>query len=219
MIAGNGAAIVWMWLHDGGISGVHGRPEAFTSLGRITGLLGVYLALLQVLMLSRLAAVGAARRLRQADGLAQGKRQAVRVADRCACPADHRGLLARRQAHVRARVLTLAGRLPGNGHGDDRHGHHGACRAQLDHDRSPADEVRELVLRALHRLCRHRARLPAPAADRQRIRRPPRAGGLLDIAVRRNARDLARLPRRPPDAKRGEAQTSGEERHGTRRRV
>src|SRR5271165_1299431 len=55
VVAGNGAAIVWMWLHDGGISGVHGRPEALTSLGRITGLLGVYLALLQVLMLSRLA--------------------------------------------------------------------------------------------------------------------------------------------------------------------
>ena len=55
LIAGNGAVIVWMWLHDGGISGVHGRPEALTSLGRITGLLGVYLALLQVLMLSRLA--------------------------------------------------------------------------------------------------------------------------------------------------------------------
>jgi predicted ferric reductase len=55
IVAGNGAAIVWMWLHDGGISGVHGRPEAFISLGRITGLLGVYLALLQVLMLSRLA--------------------------------------------------------------------------------------------------------------------------------------------------------------------
>jgi len=55
IVAGNGAVIVWMWLHDGGISGVHGRPEAFTSLGRITGLLGVYLALLQILLLSRLA--------------------------------------------------------------------------------------------------------------------------------------------------------------------
>src|ERR1019366_1310460 len=48
IIAGNGAVIVWMWLHDGGISGVHGRPEAFTSLGRLTfghefsRLLGVY---------------------------------------------------------------------------------------------------------------------------------------------------------------------------------
>lgn len=54
MLAGNGAFIVWMWLHGGGISGVHGRAEAFTSLGRITGLIGVYLALVQVLMLSRL---------------------------------------------------------------------------------------------------------------------------------------------------------------------
>jgi len=55
IVVGNGALIVGMWLHDGGISGVHGRPEAFTSLGRITGLLGVYLALLQILLLSRLA--------------------------------------------------------------------------------------------------------------------------------------------------------------------
>jgi predicted ferric reductase len=54
LLAGNGAFIVWMWLHAGGISGVHGRAEAFTSLGRITGLLGVYLALVQVLMISRL---------------------------------------------------------------------------------------------------------------------------------------------------------------------
>lgn len=55
LVAGNAAAIVWLWLHGGGISGVHARAEAFTSLGRITGLMGVYLALLQVLMLSRLA--------------------------------------------------------------------------------------------------------------------------------------------------------------------
>ncbi len=55
IVAGNGAVIVWMWLHDGGISGVHGRPEALTTLGRITGLLGVYLALLQILLVSRLA--------------------------------------------------------------------------------------------------------------------------------------------------------------------
>jgi predicted ferric reductase len=54
LLAGNGVFIVWMWLHGGGISGVHGRAEAFTSLGRITGLIGVYLALVQLLMLSRL---------------------------------------------------------------------------------------------------------------------------------------------------------------------
>lgn len=54
LVAGNCLFIFWMWLHAGGISGVHGRAEAFTSLGRITGLIGVFLALVQVLLLSRL---------------------------------------------------------------------------------------------------------------------------------------------------------------------
>ncbi|MHB1538345.1 MAG: ferredoxin reductase family protein [Solirubrobacteraceae bacterium] len=53
IVLGNGTAIVWLWLRGGGITAVHGRAEGFTSLGRITGLLGVYLALLQVLMLAR----------------------------------------------------------------------------------------------------------------------------------------------------------------------
>lgn len=54
VLAVNGAVIVWLWLKGGGISGVHGRAEAFTSLGRITGLVAIYLALLQILMLARL---------------------------------------------------------------------------------------------------------------------------------------------------------------------
>ena len=52
--AGNAAVIVWMWLHGGGVSGVHGAADLWTSLGRITGLLGTYLALVQVLLLARL---------------------------------------------------------------------------------------------------------------------------------------------------------------------
>jgi predicted ferric reductase len=50
----NGAVIVWMWLHGGGVSGVHGAADLWTSLGRILGLLGTYLALVQVLLLARL---------------------------------------------------------------------------------------------------------------------------------------------------------------------
>ncbi len=57
LVVVNGAVIVWMWLKGGGISGVHGRAEGFTSLGRITGLVAVYLALLQILMLARLPAL------------------------------------------------------------------------------------------------------------------------------------------------------------------
>ena len=48
------ALIVWLWLHGGGVSGVHGSADLYTSLGRITGLVAVYLALIQVLLLARL---------------------------------------------------------------------------------------------------------------------------------------------------------------------
>jgi len=54
ILLANVAAIVVLWLRDGGISGVHGMGDAFTSLGRITGLLGAYLLLIQMLLLARL---------------------------------------------------------------------------------------------------------------------------------------------------------------------
>lgn len=48
------AVIIGLWLRDGGISGVHNLGDLFTSAGRITGLLGAYLLLIQVLLLARL---------------------------------------------------------------------------------------------------------------------------------------------------------------------
>jgi predicted ferric reductase len=54
VVLGNAAIIVWLWLKGGGISAVHGTGEAFTSVGRITGLLGAYLLLIQILLLARL---------------------------------------------------------------------------------------------------------------------------------------------------------------------
>ncbi|HTZ06590.1 MAG TPA: ferredoxin reductase family protein [Gaiellaceae bacterium] len=51
---GNAAAITWLWLNGGGISSVHTLGDLATSLGRITGLLGAYFALVQVLLLARL---------------------------------------------------------------------------------------------------------------------------------------------------------------------
>ena len=53
-VALNGGVLVWLWLHDGGITQVHSAADLWTSAGRITGLLGAYLALLQVLLLARL---------------------------------------------------------------------------------------------------------------------------------------------------------------------
>src|SRR5579862_6823382 len=52
--AGNAAAIIWLWYHGGNITAVHSRGELLTSIARITGLLGAYAALLQVILLARL---------------------------------------------------------------------------------------------------------------------------------------------------------------------
>jgi hypothetical protein len=54
---GNAVAIVWLWYHGGNVTAVHSSGELLTSIARITGLLGAYLALLQVILLSRLPAL------------------------------------------------------------------------------------------------------------------------------------------------------------------
>jgi predicted ferric reductase len=50
----NAAVMVALWLHYGGYTGVHDAGARLTSVGRITGLLGAWLSLLQVLLLARL---------------------------------------------------------------------------------------------------------------------------------------------------------------------
>ena len=57
VLIGNVVAIVWLWYHGGNVTQVHSTGELLTSIARITGLLGAYLALVQVLLLSRLPAL------------------------------------------------------------------------------------------------------------------------------------------------------------------
>ncbi len=52
--AANAAAVVWLWVHGGGVSAVHGTGDLLTSVGRVTGLVGTYLALVQLLLLARI---------------------------------------------------------------------------------------------------------------------------------------------------------------------
>jgi predicted ferric reductase len=54
VVAGNAAAIVYLWVHGGNVSGGLSTGEWLTSFARLTGLLASYLALLQVLLLARL---------------------------------------------------------------------------------------------------------------------------------------------------------------------
>jgi hypothetical protein len=46
--------MIVLWVHGGNVSDDLSTGELLTSLARITGLLGAYLALVQVLLLSRL---------------------------------------------------------------------------------------------------------------------------------------------------------------------
>lgn len=54
LVLAGAVAVVWLWLRDGGITGVHDAAGAFTSAGRITGLLAGFLLAVQVLLISRL---------------------------------------------------------------------------------------------------------------------------------------------------------------------
>jgi len=52
-VVGNAAGIVWLWAHGGNLS-PKTTGDVLTSIGRITGLLSAYLALMQVVLLARL---------------------------------------------------------------------------------------------------------------------------------------------------------------------
>jgi predicted ferric reductase len=53
----NAVVVVLLWLRAGGLTRVHGTADAFASAGRITGLLGAYLALVMILLLGRIPAL------------------------------------------------------------------------------------------------------------------------------------------------------------------
>ncbi|HTN25710.1 MAG TPA: ferredoxin reductase family protein [Solirubrobacteraceae bacterium] len=54
VFAANAGVLIWLWLKGGGVTAVPTTADLETSIGRITGLLGAYLALVQVLLLARL---------------------------------------------------------------------------------------------------------------------------------------------------------------------
>jgi len=57
LVVGNGLAIVWLWWHGGNVEGLHTTADVFTSVGRLSGLLSAYLALVQVVLLARIPAL------------------------------------------------------------------------------------------------------------------------------------------------------------------
>ncbi len=54
LVVANALLIVWLWAHGGNITHVHSTGDLLTSIARLTGLLGAYSALLQVVLLARI---------------------------------------------------------------------------------------------------------------------------------------------------------------------
>src|SRR5438045_1426948 len=54
VLAGNAVAVVWLWVHGGNASEHLSTGELLTSLGRLTGLLAAYSALVQLVLLARI---------------------------------------------------------------------------------------------------------------------------------------------------------------------
>src|SRR6476659_3187834 len=72
----NAGIIAWIWLHAGGLSDIGSTADAFTSAGRLTALLGAYLALIAVLLLARIPVL---ENLVGFGGLTAWHRQAARA--------------------------------------------------------------------------------------------------------------------------------------------
>ena len=54
LVAANAGLIVWLWCHGGNATELHSTGDVLVSVARLTGLLGAYSALLQVLLLARI---------------------------------------------------------------------------------------------------------------------------------------------------------------------
>jgi predicted ferric reductase len=59
LVAANAAVVVGLWWRQGGVSDVHDLAGLLTSLGRVTGLLGAFLALVELLLLARVPGLDA----------------------------------------------------------------------------------------------------------------------------------------------------------------
>ena len=81
LVAANAAAVVGLWWRQGGLREVHDVAGLLTSLGRVTGLLGALLALVELLLLARIPVLDAFGLERVGD-LASRQRDPVPRADR-----------------------------------------------------------------------------------------------------------------------------------------
>ena len=219
VLLGNAGVIIWLWVHGGNLH-PHSTGDLLTGIGRLTGLLGAYLALIQVVLLARLPRARAPRRLRPPDGVAPLERSRLHRSHPRPRGLHGLGLRARRRVPAEQGDLDDAGRrhLSGNG---DRHGRDGAVhrrRGHLARGGTPQSPVRVVVRGASAGLRGDRAFLVPRDTDRQRARPEPRRRRLLARAVHRNDRRAGALEAADPARSRASLPPARGRGHGGRTR-
>ena len=201
VLVANGVLILGMWLRHGGLDQLSTLDGQLTAIGQLTALFGTYLALVQLVLMSRSPWLDQVFGM---DGLAVAHRWlgfatvwlllghglfttvGYALSDRTGV-VDEFVTLITTYPYV---LMALVSGGPVRRRGD-----------QLDARRASPAVVRDVVRHPSVRLPGDRARLPPPAVRRHRLHARPARGRLLGAAVRRHDRAHPGLPRRP--ARRG----------------
>ena len=186
-----------MWVRHDGLDQLSTLGGQLTAIGQLTGLFAAYLALIQLVLMSRSPWLD---QIFGMDGLDRGAPLA-RLRDRLAAPRARRvhrhGLFPRRRQQRRRGGDHARDDLSVRPDGGRQRravraggGHFGPCR--------PAPPVVRDVVRAPPlRVSRDRPRLPAPGLRRGRLHPRSDRGRLLGRALRHRGRVHPRLPHRP----------------------
>ena len=224
----NGAIVVSLWWRAGGVREIDDTASALTGIGRLSGLLGAYLVLVQVLLLARIPVLD---RTFGFDRLTVWHRRNGKLALSLLlvhAAAITTGYAVGDGVSLSSEIGRLLSGYPGVITAARRARHARRDRRQLARDRAPAAALRDVVLRAPLHLPRDRAGLQPPDRDRAGVRRRPDRARLLAGALRRDARRGRGVPARrsgvaqrpPPPARRaGDRGGAGRGVAGDRRRA
>ena len=197
LVGANVAIVVGLWWRQGGISEIHDAAGLLTSLGRVTGMVGALLALVQLLLLARIPVL---------DEIALDRVNGWHRWNGIACVVllvAHTVLITAGYAladgvGLGREISDLFGNYSGVLHRDDRPR---PARRGRDHVRRggpPAARPPGVARDPRHGVPRRRARLQPPARDRARVPAPAGRPRVLVGALRgRGARDRRAPDRRP----------------------
>ncbi len=169
LLLGVGALVVGLWVRHGGLDQLTTLSGALTAAGQVTALVGTYLALVQLVLMSRQSVAGPAAGHGAPCGLASMDRLQRPLAP-CGARGAHHHRLCDGALHSGAgRGLDAPHHLPVRADGHGRPGAAGDGGGHVHAGRAAPRQLRDLVRAAPVRLPGHRAGLRPRAGGGNRL--------------------------------------------------